>query len=142
MPILSTTTDANGRYNIAFDWDKHQDYCLSATADNYFGEFGENTVSELKGKNPVYDIVLRPHAYLRLRMLGNKGGYRALLSLPESGQFKASMGMDTTYIALMEGVVTKKYNFAIFDNSGNVKTNEFIELRIDAHDTMDLKLEF
>ena len=142
MDLISGFTDHEGRYSFSFDWDKHQDYCLIVTSKGFFGEFGEHTTSEFKDKNPVFNIMLRPEAYIRLHLISRKGHSKVSFNLPESGQFEFYSGTDTTFVALMEGGIAKSYSYFLYDKNLEVESSSQFTLNIEPHDTTDYTIEF
>lgn len=142
IDLISGFTNGEGRYSFNFNWDKHQDYCLTVTSKGYFGEFGEHTTSEFKDKNPVFNIMLRPEAFIRLHLISSKGHTKISVNFPEAGQFDSYYGKDSTIVALMEGGISKTYTYALFDKNYQVETVVPFILNIEPHDTLDYRIEF
>jgi hypothetical protein len=83
VEVSATTTNSNGEYSFSFDYKTGDDYFMLASADKYL--FNNNTRWTIEEKKQVRDIILKPYAWIKLRVINvpptdeqdyfNVGGY-------------------------------------------------------------------
>ncbi|MCC6818748.1 MAG: hypothetical protein IT245_07650 [Bacteroidia bacterium] len=139
----STLTREDGSYDISFDWDKHETYVVQVSCEHYIENLYYNAQSEFKQKSPKAHIILKPKAYVLLRMKGNKGASEAYVNLGLSNQdAHLYKGQDSTFISVLEGNVPQTMRYSKWNSSGVKIEDGNLEFNIKAKDTVEHLFEF
>lgn len=140
--IATQLSDANGFYQFDFYMETSKNnYAVKAEKDNYIDDLKRERVNYI-GRKPVTDVTLTPYAYLRLRMIGNKGGpkaYAGLTGYPLNPSLYS--GMDSTFIIPTRGNQWNNLRLSIY-NGVAITYDEYHDFYFPAFDTINHTFEF
>jgi hypothetical protein len=163
----STTADANGNYTLRYS-DPKSFILTQAYSPRYFSDTDSETHVPTRPANGV-DIVLSPHAWIKVHLKNESGAYGFYPEANQSGKplITLLLGQDTTFIDELsprKGNQLEKYLFSAREFDGIVpgssywakvkaKVNgDFVDIKINlgakiefylsGHDTTDLTITY